>query len=132
MIKAIAFDMMGVVFIEGQLNRELVNFIEELKLKYKVALLTNYDRATLDKILEHLGINGLFDVVVASSEAGYPKPHPYIYKALATKLNMITEEIVFIDDLASNVEGAEAAGMQALLYETTEGLQKELELLLGQ
>lgn len=52
-----------------------------------------------------------FDVVVDGSVTGLLKPDPRAYAVAARELGRPPSEIVFLDDLRWNVEGAQAAGM---------------------
>ena len=73
----------------------------------------------------------LFDGVVISGEVGLHKPQPEIYELGAERVGVPAAECVFVDDLRENCEGAEAAGMTAVLHRGTEGTLPELERLLG-
>lgn len=71
----------------------------------------------------------LFDVVVISGEVGMRKPEPRIYLHAAAALGVEPQECVFVDDLASNVEGAAEVGMIAVHHRTLEATVAELETL---
>ena len=58
----------------------------------------------------------LFDAVVISAEVGMRKPDADIYLATANALGRAPEECVFVDDLESNVRGADAVGMKGVLH----------------
>ncbi len=79
----------------------------------KTALLSNswggegYPRETFDF---------LFDTVVLSGDVGYRKPQPEIYRMTASQLGLEPEDCVFVDDLKSNIVGAEAVGMVGVLH----------------
>lgn len=67
-----------------------------------------------------------FDKLVLSYEVGHLKPHRDFYLACAAAAGLPPADCVFIDDLAENVEGARAAGLRAILYESTEQLAADL------
>ena len=73
----------------------------------------------------------LFDAVVISGEVGLRKPDPAIYALAAQRLGLPPEEVVFVDDLASNVRGAVAAGMVGIHHRDVDATSDELEVLLG-
>ena len=73
----------------------------------------------------------LFDGVVISGEVGFHKPQPEIYRLGAERIGLPPEECVFVDDLRENCEGAEAAGMTAILHRGADSTLAELERLLG-
>ena len=53
---------------------------------------------------------------------GMAKPAPDIYRLALDRLGFRPEETVFIDDLAENVAGAEAAGLRGHVFRTPAGL----------
>jgi putative hydrolase of the HAD superfamily len=58
-----------------------------------------------------------FPVLVDSSELGIRKPDPQPYLIAAQLLGLHPEEIVFIDDNPSYVEGGRAVGMRSILLD---------------
>jgi epoxide hydrolase-like predicted phosphatase len=58
----------------------------------------------------------LFDTAVISAEVHMHKPQPEIYRLAAERLNVATEECIFVDDLRENCEAAEAVGMTAVRH----------------
>ena len=58
-----------------------------------------------------------FPVLVDSSELGIRKPDPRPYLLAAELLGLAPEEIVFIDDNPSYVEGGRAVGMRSILLD---------------
>jgi putative hydrolase of the HAD superfamily len=60
---------------------------------------------------EHLK---LFDVIVDASLTGVMKPDPAAFRAGIEALGLPAEQIVFLDDMPWNVEGARRAGMTAV------------------
>jgi len=61
-----------------------------------------------------------FDQVTFSSELGFIKPQPEIYKHATEELQIAPAEGLFIDDRPLNVEGAQAVGLQIELFTTWE------------
>jgi putative hydrolase of the HAD superfamily len=60
---------------------------------------------------EHLK---LFDIIVDASLTGVLKPDPRAFAGGAEALGLPAEQIVFLDDMPGNVEGAVAAGLRAV------------------
>ncbi len=114
-----------------KINYELIEIIKNLKIKsYKVGLLSN-NSVNLNQRIEDKNLTKLFDVVVISSEVGYQKPQPQIFKILAEKLDVNINELIFIDDTKKSLEGAEKIGYVPILYTNNEILKKELSNILG-
>ncbi len=62
-----------------------------------------------------------------SYELGALKPEPTCYRAAARSVGQPAAACLFIDDLERNVQGARAAGMQALRFEDAQVLRRRLE-----
>lgn len=67
-----------------------------------------------------------FDHALASHELRVEKPDPEIYRCVIRHSGRAPEEHLFIDDIAENVEGARAVGMDAILHTGAERLWREL------
>lgn len=57
------------------------------------------------------------------------KPEPLIYEKTVGLLQLPSSEMLFIDDVAENVEGARNAGLMALQFTSSEELEKSLTQL---
>ena len=80
---------------------------------------------------EREGWDMLFDAVVISGEVGMRKPEPAIYALAADRLALPPDQIVFVDDLSTNVRAAVQAGMIGVRHVEVEATVTELEILLG-
>jgi FMN phosphatase YigB (HAD superfamily) len=58
-----------------------------------------------------------FDQVVEAARLGVLKPDPEAFRLAAAEIGEAPERCLFVDDLAVNLEGAAAVGMQTLLFE---------------
>ena len=58
-----------------------------------------------------------FDQVVEAARLGVLKPDPEAFRLAAAEIGEDPERCLFVDDLAVNLEGAAATGMQTLLFE---------------
>ena len=72
----------------------------------------------------------LFDQIVISGEVGLRKPDPEVFRMAADRLGLPPGDCVFVDDLASNIQAAEAVGMHGVLHEAAPRTIAELERLL--
>lgn len=68
------------------------------------------------------------DVVVSGTER-LVKPDAAIYELALRRFGMPAEELIFIDDNAKNVVGAEAAGIRSHLFRDAATLRTELQAL---
>jgi len=118
----VAKDWMDLV----KINDRLVNFIKELKENYKVILLSNASDTYLRKILNRYELISLFDEIIISSEVKLVKPGNEIYQLALDRMQVKPEESVMIDDNIVNINGAENAGMDGILYTDIDNLKKAL------
>ena len=108
-----------------QLDAELVTLVRRLRPHFKTALLSNFP-ASLRPLLAQCGVTDVFDEIVISGEVGQVKPDACIYQLTAERLGVPTGECLFVDDFVENVEGARAAGMQALHFAPVGAAMAEL------
>lgn len=111
--------------VEG-INQELMNEVRILRKTYKVYLFTN----TIDvhaAYFDTLKMNRYFDGIMKSFEEGVMKPEKDAYERMISVSKVPPEEIMFIDDLEKNVEGARASGMNGIVFKNNEQLMQELE-----
>ncbi len=109
------------------LDTELIDLIRSLKARgVRVGLLSN-DGLPLREKLQTLGIADLFDPLVISAEIGVMKPAPEAYQAVLEILNLPPEDVAFVDDMPDNIAGANAVGMQGILYQSGMNLRDLLE-----
>jgi len=62
-----------------------------------------------------------------SAEHGLLKPDPEIFRKFMTTFDLRAEECLFIDDMASNIEGAHSVGMEGIVFENADQLRDKLE-----
>ena len=66
--------------------------------------------------LKYLWISKKCKVTLISWDCGYEKPEAWFYQLLAKELWLSIDEILFIDDLVENIEGAKKVWLEALHY----------------
>ena len=65
-----------------------------------------------EKELSQTGLSSYFEFAIFSSGAPYRKPHPSIFNAAISRLNIKAKNILFVgDDLKMDVLGAQSVGM---------------------
>ena len=85
----------------------------------------------LDELNERDHFYHAFDHIFNSYTRGKGKQDPSLFNDVATDLALPLSEILFVDDDAGNVNRAQEAGMQALLYVDKESFIQELKQLIG-
>lgn len=96
--------------------REFLDRMHEREIK--VMICTDLTAHIQHRKIEALGIAEDISYLVTSEEAGREKPSSEIFMLCLDKLKMSAKEVCCIGDSPSkDVEGAKAAGMQAILFE---------------
>jgi putative hydrolase of the HAD superfamily len=99
--------------------RKMVDGVErvvsEVIGRMPVYALTNTNPLHFDYVMRHMSLLQQFDRVIASFHVGHRKPEAQLFTAAAHLIGQAPADILFIDDLLTNVEGAKAVGYQAAL-----------------
>jgi putative hydrolase of the HAD superfamily len=111
-------------------NEALCALIPRWKMRYRLVLGSNTNPihsrhfvAQFADTLRH------FDAVLLSHEVGARKPGRGFFEKVISAAGCRPQQCVFVDDLASNVAGASACGMQGIVYTGTEDLLAQLRAL---
>ncbi len=89
---------------------------------YGVHLGTNQHRQRGRYMREELGYDQLFDVSCYSWELGAAKPERAFFERALAMIGAPADEVLFVDDVARNVEGARAVGLAAEHWDLGRGL----------
>lgn len=113
-----------------QIDRDLIQFIRDLRPAYQTALLSNAWPDLRDAMENSWQIADAFDEIVISAEVGLVKPDARIYEHILERMKIKPEEAIFVDDFAENVTGAQTVGMQAIQFQNPTQVMKELITIL--
>jgi putative hydrolase of the HAD superfamily len=83
----------------------------------------------LDQLNERDRFFDEFDYVFNSYHLGKGKRDPTLFHDITERLGFAPAEILFVDDLRSNIERAQAAGWQAVFSEDRDSFQAVIEKL---
>ena len=86
---------------------ELRPFMIELKKKHRLALATNRS-GTVPALIEHLGLEGIFDAVASARDKVRPKPAPDILNLCLERAAVSASRAVYVGDSAIDLEAAVA------------------------
>ena len=82
-----------------------------------LGVISNFDHR-IYRILETLGLSRYFDSITISSEAGYAKPSPEIFRVALKRHSLSAADAVHVGDSKSlDIEGAFAVGLGAVLVD---------------
>jgi putative hydrolase of the HAD superfamily len=114
-------------FAWSTLNPGMLRWMAALRQEgYRRFLLSNMAPETYDLIIRDRPLLGYLDRVVLSGWLGINKPDREIFLEAARQMEVSPREILFIDDLQHNVEGAREAGLHALRFTGTSDLSLAL------
>lgn len=105
---------------DGVVDPVLAAFVTALRRRYRVGIVMNNGEDARRLVCERLGLDGLADVIVISAEEGVAKPNPEIYLTAAARLGVAPQRCLFVDDTQVCVDGAEAVGMSAVRFTSTD------------
>lgn len=100
---------------------EKVQLLKDLSAEYDLYLLSNNNEICLpcsSRMFDDAGIplNQIFKKCFYSFEMKALKPSEKFYKAVVEQIGLPSEQMLFIDDSMTNVEGSIAAGLPAIYY----------------
>ncbi len=97
-------------------NEEIVPFVRKVQKKYRTAILSNTRPSHWEKVLHISQLVRSIPNHFTSFGIGAMKPDRTVYQHVADSLLVKPQEILFIDDLPENVEGAIKIGMEGIVY----------------
>lgn len=112
-------------------NQVLLDYIVQLRKNYKTALLSNIGAGSLHKRFSATDTARYFDAVIVSGEVGWAKPEREIYELAAQRLQVHSNQCVFVDDRELFCDGASATGMHAIKYENFDQFQTDLNRIIN-
>jgi len=83
---------------------------------YRLAVASSSNRELIDTVLRRLELTSLFEVTVSSEEVPRGKPAPDVYLEAARRLGLPPSRCAAVEDSASGIRSAHAAGMRVIAY----------------
>lgn len=112
-------------FAGDVIDRDFVEYIDSLRPKYHVGLISNAWSGLREYITKEKIIN-VFDSVTISAEVGVVKPEAKIFQVALEQAKVKAEEAVFVDDFQVNIDGCESLGMKGVLFKSPQDVLKQL------
>lgn len=112
-------------------NERTLAWMKSLKsVGYGIGILTNMSPEFAPLFRKHFkDFIALSDAMVISGEEKLYKPQREIYDLLRERIRLPADELLFIDDVAANVRGAEAAGWYAIQFISNDQVERTFEAL---
>ncbi len=103
------------------IDKDVKEVLEELKTKYKLAVVsTTYD-FVIEKVLKELDIRDYFEFIIGGNNVQKIKPAPDGLFLACEKLDVDTKDTIFIGDLEMDRLAAKNAGMKIISYNNENG-----------
>jgi glucose-1-phosphatase len=103
------------------------SLLEALKMRYRLVLLSNTNAIHWEMIRGNYPLLKHFDQYILSFRVGALKPDPAIYRAAIEAAQCEPGECFFTDDIRDYVEGAKKHGIDAVQFQSSEQIQRELK-----
>jgi len=127
-------------FHVDQLEQAFANIIEEpldgmfdivkdVSLAHRTALVSNTNEIHYKLSLKKFDVLGVLQKHYLSYRLHVMKPARGLYEGIIKDQKIDPSEMLFVDDLVINIEGARAAGMQAIQFENPAQLEVALKTL---
>lgn len=94
-----------------------IDVLKELSSNYTLHIITNgFEEIQAIKI-ENSGLNGFFEEIITSEQAGHKKPDPAIFRYSLNKTKALAQESLMVgDNQLVDIEGAKKVGMDGILF----------------
>ncbi len=97
--------------------RETLEFICQMNIPIGIVSNSVFSGKMLENELKRHNLLHYFRFVMASSDYGLRKPHPFLFELAASKLNAATSEVWFVGDtIECDIEGSRKTGMTPFHY----------------
>ncbi len=114
------------MFWAEPIDEAMVALARYLHRDYPLAICSNALPELAEILTKRPDVAALFDIQVISALVGLRKPDPRIYQLTADRLGLPIETCLLVDDKPRNTDAAQAAGMQALVFQSVEQLKSDL------
>lgn len=125
-------DLDGVLLVEGRPNRELFGYLSRLqKGGIRLLILSNFSADAGDRFRQAYPQEAaLFEHLFFAGETGRMKPSAESFLVPLQESALEPDDVVFVDDVDSNVSGAREVGMKGFRYVSSDQAIKELQQML--
>jgi putative hydrolase of the HAD superfamily len=103
-----------------------LDFVAEVRTQVPIGFLSNTNAVHWDANYEGAPITDAFEHRFLSFKLGMVKPDREIFDAVAARLPVRRERVLFLDDIVVNVDAARAAGFQARHVRRVDGARTAL------
>ncbi|WP_404511366.1 HAD family hydrolase [Bacillus sp. RC242] len=99
------------------INQKTINIINTIKSHIKVGIITNGSTQRQKAKIINTNLNRYFDTIIISEEAGFSKPDKRIFELALNKLNVQSEDVLFVgDDLEKDIAGCQNVNIKGIWF----------------
>ncbi|NQW17780.1 MAG: HAD family phosphatase [Chloroflexi bacterium] len=109
-----------------QPDRRMYDLVDSVVQQKRIALCSNTHEVHWEMERDRMPSGRKMNPAIVSYEVGVMKPAPLIYEALIEQSGVEPGQILFIDDLEENIEGAQRLGIAGLVFRGREQLIDDL------
>ena len=111
------------IFFLSAKNRSVYSLINNLKLHYGIALISNIDILHYEYLKKHFPVFNVFDEIFLSYELGLVQPDRLIYQKVLTALKVEPGSVFYTDDRPELVKSAHELGINSFVFRGTGSLK---------
>ncbi len=93
---------------------EVDGLLSEMHSRFKLAIVSDA-WPSLENVFVDAGYRDYFSSFIISSKLGVVKPNRLMYETALKELNLLPEEVIFVDDNVKNCDGAKDLGIDTYL-----------------
>ncbi|MBK4743859.1 HAD family hydrolase [Bacillus cereus] len=99
------------------IDQKTIHFLNQIKKHFKVGIITNGSTHRQKAKIINTNLNNYFDTIIISEEVGLSKPDKRIFELALNKLNVQSEDVLFIgDDLEKDIAGPQNANIKGVWF----------------
>lgn len=110
-----------------ELNTEVMKYLETIKGNFFIYIFTSESIQETPDIKED--ISKIFKKIFSAQKMNLDKKDPESYKIISKEINLIPQEILFVDDNSENISAARKAGFQTIQYIDNKSLLEKISNL---
>lgn len=81
-----------------------------------LAIVTGAQKDLVEAVVESIGIDSYFEIIVSAEDVPHGKPDPAVYQSALQKLHLKPNQVLVIEDAENGVRSAESAGLTCLQF----------------
>ena len=115
----------GISRFRLQLYPEVKEVLAELSPRYRLAALSDAQSIWAWPEMNAVGLDGIFDPVIISSDFGFRKPDRRLFEVTLAGLGLPADRALFVgNDMYRDIYGAQACGMKTVFFLSGQGKTK--------